>query len=142
MFTAGHQAAGFHILDSIWTTSRACAVTFKSPLATSGRSLLSHSSSMPKVPNVKCPPQVDTRRLKCLLTDCGAKLELKMTNLDLETKTMIYTISPLDHYKILTYANLFAEDLAKEAQYQEAAEKSMQLETKVSIDPFLQPPFY
>lgn len=28
----------------------------------------------------------------------------------------------------------FAEDLAKEAQYQEAAEKSMQLETKVFAD--------
>lgn len=71
-------------------------------------------------------------------TSRGTNLGLKITNLDLESKNMIYTISPPDHYKILTYANLFAEDLAKEAQYQEAAEKSMQLETKVSIDPFLQ----
>ena len=93
---------------------------------------------MLKVPNVKCPLQVDTRCLKCLITGRGAKLELKMINLDLETKTMIYTISPTDHYKILTHSNLFTEDLAKEAQYQEAAEKSMQLETKVSVDPFLQ----
>ena len=30
-FTAGRQAAGFHFLDSMWTTSRACAVAFKSP---------------------------------------------------------------------------------------------------------------
>lgn len=93
---------------------------------------------MLKIPNVKCPLQVDTRCLKCLITGRGAKLELKMINLDLETKTMIYTISPTEHYKILTHPNLFTEDLAKEAQYQEAAEKSMQLETKVSVDPFLQ----
>ena len=29
-FTAGRQTAGFHVLDSMWTTSRACAVAFKS----------------------------------------------------------------------------------------------------------------
>ena len=93
---------------------------------------------MLKVPNVKCPLQVDTHCLKCLITSRGTNLELKITNLDVETENMIYTISPPDHNKILTQANLFTEDLAKEAQYQEAAEKSMQLETKVSIDPFLQ----
>ena len=30
-FTAGGQASGFHVLVSIWTTSRACVVAFKSP---------------------------------------------------------------------------------------------------------------
>ena len=30
-FTAGRQASGFHVLVSIWTTSRACVVAFKSP---------------------------------------------------------------------------------------------------------------
>ena len=30
-FTAGRQAAGFHVLESMWTTSRVCAVAFKSP---------------------------------------------------------------------------------------------------------------
>ena len=29
-FTAGRQAAGFQVLVSMWTTSRACVVTFKS----------------------------------------------------------------------------------------------------------------
>lgn len=57
---------------------------------------------MLKVPNVKCPLQVDTRCLKCLITSCGTNVELRMTNLDLEAKNMIYTISPPDHYKILT----------------------------------------
>ena len=32
------------------------------------------------------------------------------------------------------YSLFFSEDLTKEAQYQEAAEKSMQLETKVFLD--------
>ena len=27
----GRQVAGFHVLDSLWMTSRACAVAFKSP---------------------------------------------------------------------------------------------------------------
>ena len=31
MFTAGRQTTGFHVLDSIWTTSRACVVAFNSP---------------------------------------------------------------------------------------------------------------
>ena len=30
-FTAGRQASGFHVLVSIWTTSRACVASFKSP---------------------------------------------------------------------------------------------------------------
>ena len=30
-FTAGRQTTGFHALDSMWTTSRACAVAFNSP---------------------------------------------------------------------------------------------------------------
>ena len=30
-FTAGRQTTGFHVLDSMWTTSRACAVAFNSP---------------------------------------------------------------------------------------------------------------
>ena len=29
-FTAGRQTAGFHVLDCMWTTSRACGVAFKS----------------------------------------------------------------------------------------------------------------
>ena len=136
-FTPGRQSAGFHVLDSMWMMSRACAVAFNLPWPLMVRSSSSHSSSMHKVPNGKCPLQVETFCLKCLITSRGTNLELKMTNLDLETQNMIYTISLPDHYKILTYTNLFAEDLAKEAQYQEATEKSMQLETKVSIDPFL-----
>ena len=73
-------------------------------LGHSGRSSSSssHLSSMLKVPNVKCPLQVDTHCLKCLITSRGTNLELKITNLDLETKNMIYTISPPDHNKILT----------------------------------------
>ena len=57
---------------------------------------------MLKVPNVKRPLQVDTHFLKCLITSRGTNLEFEITNLDLETKNMIYTISPQDHYKILT----------------------------------------
>ena len=57
---------------------------------------------MRKVPNVKRPLQVDTHCLKCLITSRGTNLEFEITNLDLETKNMIYTISPQDHYKILT----------------------------------------
>ena len=68
--------------------------------ATCVRLSSSYSSSMLKVPNVKCPLQVDTSCLKCLITSHGAKLELNMTNLDLKTKNMIYTISPPDQYKI------------------------------------------
>lgn len=34
------------------------------------------------------------------MPSCGTNLEFKMTNLDLETKNMIYTISPQNHYKI------------------------------------------
>ena len=30
-FTAGRQTMGFHVLDSMWTTSRACAVAFNAP---------------------------------------------------------------------------------------------------------------
>ena len=29
-FTAGRQTEGFHVLDSMWTTTLACAVAFKS----------------------------------------------------------------------------------------------------------------
>ena len=57
---------------------------------------------MLKVPNVKRPLQVDTHCLKCLITSRGTNLEFEITSLDLETKNMIYTISPQDHYKILT----------------------------------------
>ena len=48
-FTDGHQAAGFHSHDSVWTTNRACAVAFKSPGPL--RSSSSHSSSILTVPN-------------------------------------------------------------------------------------------
>ena len=32
-FTAGHETTGFHVLDNMWTTSQACAVTFNSLLS-------------------------------------------------------------------------------------------------------------
>lgn len=69
-FTAGRQTAGFHVLDSKWTTSRACVVAFKS--ATSGRRPPTSSLSMLNVPNIYWVTLSRDVTQECKLA-CGGK---------------------------------------------------------------------